>query len=457
MSTALQRLLLLLLLGCVAHSQQQVPSCGSDADCRASVMQQIAALERQLLLLEGRIEAERRVSCMAPDSGHLLVEELGGGDGYHVTFRNETVDAAGLTRFDVFLPAADDAQIVLPGAVVRVHTVEDPDRAKFDIDIEGLVEDEGIVDSMIGTILAIPVICACLAITVALEAKFKCVGGNKIHHVVEEQRKISRGLHELLSMLGIGKHDEDDGVADSENPEGGENPLDNPMVAMLVEKALGRAGVRQHQTQVVAHVLKELYTSPAAMLDKLKQSGAVPSHIVEQAKERAARAASQAKVNTEQGVGHVRGAVDQAKTQAQTQAASAVSQTKSAVEQRISQAREAGAGAGAKKGNVRVDRQNLGALGEGGSEGKAGLTDVKVQVIPVKSTEGDGAECMTAPSSAPSRVRPKKWLSQARDTFKGGGATINVEISNPMNNNSPRSRRNPMTEAIIVKSEDSED
>lgn len=451
MSTAL-RLLLLGSALCVAHSQQQVPSCGSDADCRASVTQQIAALERQLLLLEGRIEAERRVSCLAPDSGHLLVEELG-SDGYRITFRNETVDAARLTRFDVFLPPADEAQIVVPGAVVRVHTAEDPDRAKFEIDIEGLVEDEGIVDSMIGTILAIPIICACLGITVVLEAKFKCVGGNKIHHVVEEQQKISNGLHELLGMLGIGKRDAKDGATDSENPEGDENPLDNPMVALLMEKALGRAGVQQHQTQVVTHVLKELYTSPVVMLDKLKKSGAVPSHIIEQAKERATRAASQAKANTEQGVGHVREAVDQAKTKAQTHAESAVSQTKSAVEQSISQAREAGSGR--KQGNVSVDRQDLSELGAGGHNDKAGLTDVKVQVIPAESAQGDEADCMTAPTSAAPRSGPKKWLSQARDTFKGGGATLNVEISNPMNN-SPRVRRNPMTESIIVN-EASED
>lgn len=393
-----------------------------DIPCMTAALAEIQALEEQLHDLRNEIGGEESVACHMSESGQFVVAEMDGG-AFNVSYRNSSVAPAGVTRFNVYLAPGEDSEIVLPDMFVHVFNTEEvPDvEVSFDkASIKNLLNKDGVWDSMFGTLMAIPIMCLCLAVTIGLEAKFQCIGGGKLHHMIEEQKKVAEGIHELMELMGVAHHaGEEEMVDDPENPgqQKKKSPLENPMLKMLMIKALSHAGVEEHHTSMVVHTLKHFHENPKETISKLAEGGIVPQHMIDAAHAHAARAKEQ-----------VKSEAVKAKDTFVEQNQETIDKVKKKVE-------------------VVVDEGKTKAgVGKGGKGGKKG--------------GGKKDESMTAPGYPESKGDAKKRMKDARSNVKksakkkGGafkaGASFNVgvEYSNPMRG--ATSNPNPIVDMDVI-------
>jgi hypothetical protein len=169
--------------------------------------ERIAELEQELQDLK---EAARgRLSCTA-EGGFLSITPIEtGGDvsGYTITNVTST-DDAGLTVLEVAL-SDQDTDIVLPGMVVRISRgtgaaddLESDPSSPFEIqgleDLTGGMDIWGVVG---GNLLTWLFGCTFFGIVVALEKKYQCVGGDKIHEMVEQHHYLQGELKSVIQAI----------------------------------------------------------------------------------------------------------------------------------------------------------------------------------------------------------------------------------------------------------------
>jgi len=121
--------------------------------------------------------------------------------------------------------SGQESVIDLPGLIVRVRAGDATNVASggpagsaadptWDIDpTDGIdVEDleslqQGFMDIILANFVTI-LLCLCTSgIIIHLEKKYKCIGGEKIHKMVEQQHQLSEDMTEVVKKL---KHDGDD-------------------------------------------------------------------------------------------------------------------------------------------------------------------------------------------------------------------------------------------------------
>lgn len=407
----------------------------NDAGCQTRILDQIRTLEERLLDLRQLVATEEPIACHMSESGQFVVTEMAGG--YNVTWKNTTAPRDSVTRFNVYLAPSEDSEIVLTDMFIHVFNTETVE-SKFKLDtssLESLVQDDRVIDSLIGTLLAIPIFCACIGLTIGLEAKFKCIGGGKLHHLVDEQKKIANGIHELMDLMGVvhkkvERAEEEQLIDDPENPgvKIKPTPLDNPIMKILITKALAHAGVDERKSHVVIHALKKLHTSPSEALDALKESGLVPAHLVEDAKAHA----------------------EQAKERVKDEVIKAGEQIR--------------------EDNPNFEQRVRTTITDGLDRSKVVATGVKEQAIKTADSRGlkipRQDESMTAPAIPETKAEAKKRLKQARKdaakalksrvsqahSFKAGASgSVSVEYSNPMRSGGGQaSTVNPMNDVVVI-------
>ena len=403
----------------------------NDIPCVTAANADIADLEQQLHDARNKLGGEEPVACHMSESGQFVVAERDGG-GFNVSYRNSTEPPRGVTRFNVYLAPGEDSELVLPNMFVHIFNTEEiPDvQVSFDKEsVKDLLSDDGVIDSMFGTLMAIPVMCLCLALTIGLEAKFQCIGGGKLHHMIEEQKKVAEGIAELMELMGVAHHDgEEEMVDDPENPgqKKKKSPLENPVLKMLMTKALSHAGVEEHHTKMVVHTLKHFHENPKETISKLAEGGIVPQHMVDAAHAHAERAQSVAKEQAGKAKDMVKHEVDQ--TVFQLKESEAMGKVKQEVEKGQSKA-------GAAKG------------GKGQRKGKGAKKDDSMTAPGYPESKGDAKKRMKD-----ARDNAKKSVKKKGGSFKvGGSLNVGLEYSNPMHGAS--SKANPMTDFDVVMAE----
>lgn len=117
-------------------------------------------------------------------------------DGYTVT--NDTVDSRGSTVINLVLDD-QEAQIELPGMLLRVSTAKyvPPD------DPFANLEDlrQGLWSTIGGNVLGMLFFAFVAVLVVYLEKKFQCVGGAKIHELMEQQGRLQAELNSAVEFL----------------------------------------------------------------------------------------------------------------------------------------------------------------------------------------------------------------------------------------------------------------
>ena len=118
--------------------------------------------------------------------------------GYNVT--NATIDLEGKMFVNLLLDD-QDAQFELPGLLLRVST------AKY---VESQMDDpfaniddlkQGIWSTVGGNLLGMLFCVMGTAVIIFLEKRFKCIGGAKIHEMVEQQHKLQNELNHAVEFL----------------------------------------------------------------------------------------------------------------------------------------------------------------------------------------------------------------------------------------------------------------
>jgi len=118
--------------------------------------------------------------------------------GYNVT--NATIDLEGKMFVNLLLDD-QDAQFELPGLLLRVST------AKY---VESQMDDpfaniddlkQGIWSTVGGNLLGMLFCVMGTAVIVFLEKRYKCIGGAKIHEMVEQQHKLQNELNHAVEFL----------------------------------------------------------------------------------------------------------------------------------------------------------------------------------------------------------------------------------------------------------------
>lgn len=181
---------------------------GAGAQQQQSDEERIVELEEELQEL--REAARGRLSCTA-EGGFLSItpiEDDGDVTGYTIT-NVTSADDAGLTVLEVAL-SNQDTDIVLPGMVVRISggagAAEEAgaDSASSPFEIDGLEDLTGGMDvwGVIGGNLLTWVFgCAFFSVVVVLEKKYQCIGGEKIHEMVEQHRYLQKELKDVIHVI----------------------------------------------------------------------------------------------------------------------------------------------------------------------------------------------------------------------------------------------------------------
>ena len=136
------------------------------------------------------------LSCFV--SGDRASIRATGDDGYNVT--NATFPTEGRMFVNLLLDK-QDAQFELPGLLLRVSTARyvDEDFGDPFSNIEDL--KQGIWSTVGGNLLGMLFCVVGSGIIIFLEKHFKCVGGAKIHEMVEQQHKLQGDLNQAVRFL----------------------------------------------------------------------------------------------------------------------------------------------------------------------------------------------------------------------------------------------------------------
>jgi hypothetical protein len=178
---------------------------------------------------------------------------------------------------EVRLAAADEVRLQLPGGlqvVVIWDAAAGPDAAAGesafgDFELDSL----GWWGSLASNVVAIIFFCAGVAIIVALESRFKCVGAKKIHAILDDQHQVMDRMHEIMDLF---HHAEG-------APE--KDPLSSPVAALLFEKILAKLGVSASQSMPLMHLVNCLGSDSKGTVENLVKSGLLPADMVGKAKE----------------------------------------------------------------------------------------------------------------------------------------------------------------------------
>jgi hypothetical protein len=200
------------------------------ANAQQTDEEKIAELEEELDAL--REEARQgRVSCTAA-GGFVSIVPTAEGNGYTIT--NVTSSAGegegdeGLTVLEVAL-SDQDTDIVLPNMIVRVSRGQadaaESSAGAFEIpglsDLTGGMDIWGVIG---GNLLTWLFGCTFFGIIIAIEKKYKCIGGDQIHEMVEQHHYLQKELTHVIHAI-----------------KGEETPTSSPSSArgMVVEGAEG--------------------------------------------------------------------------------------------------------------------------------------------------------------------------------------------------------------------------
>ena len=170
-------------------------------DCRVGAQQsdeeRIAELEEELKAL--REAARGRLSCTA-EGGFVSItpiEEGGDVTGYTITNVTAT-DDVGLAVLEVALGDQDTA-IVLPGMVLRISRASGASSAADAYgELAGGMDIWGVIG---GNVLTWLFGCVLFGIVVVLEKKYRCIGGEKIHQMVEQHHTLQRELKDVIGAI----------------------------------------------------------------------------------------------------------------------------------------------------------------------------------------------------------------------------------------------------------------
>ena len=280
-------------------SQEETDSCAEDEACVATVRRQITAQEIELSDLRDRIGEGDAVSCHMNTAGVFTVEPMlhpsGSSTSFNISYQNLTSIPEGMTRFNVYLSPGEDSEImVAPGSYGMFLHIFSKELSEEMEDLKEMFTKDDLTDMFSGVnfwtdvaacLVAIIFLCLCIGIMAALEAKFQCVGGNQLHHMVEEQRKISEGIHQIMDLMGVAGpgDDEEDEMDEDGQPKPKKSPLENPVMRMLIVRALENAGVQSNHTSLVIHTLNKMNSSPKETIMQLGKGGVVPKDMADKA------------------------------------------------------------------------------------------------------------------------------------------------------------------------------
>lgn len=194
--------------------------------------ERIAELEQQLQEL--REAARGRLSCTAEGSFVSITPIEVGGDvtGYAITnvTSADAADAVGATVVEVAL-SAQDTDIVLPGMVLRVSRADEgASDAPEPFEIAGLsdlTEGMDVWGVVGGNMLTWVFGCVFFGIVVALEKRYQCIGGEKIHEMVEQHHYLQKELKAVIHVIK------------GEDPDGPPTEEAGDTMSMIVEGAEG--------------------------------------------------------------------------------------------------------------------------------------------------------------------------------------------------------------------------
>ena len=171
--------------------------------CRVGAQQsdeeRIAELEEELEAL--REAARGRLSCTA-EGGFVSITPIedAGGDVTGYTITNVTAaDDAGLTVLEVAL-SDQDTDVVLPGMVVRISRASGGS-SEADPYAGGLAGGMDVWGVIGGNVLTWLFGCVLFGIVVVLEKKYRCIGGEKLHGMVEQHHTLQRELKDVIHVI----------------------------------------------------------------------------------------------------------------------------------------------------------------------------------------------------------------------------------------------------------------
>lgn len=155
-----------------------------------AILAGLAALSAASEEVECQVEAENRWARLQP---------LEGPSAFNISNVTEQV------VLDLVL-YVDRAEVLLPnGVVLRVSTAE---ALEFDLSIDGLTDmQQSLWEIMAGNMLGTLICCALLGVTVFLEKKFQCIGGEKLHELADKQERLHEDLEHATNFLKLVQED----------------------------------------------------------------------------------------------------------------------------------------------------------------------------------------------------------------------------------------------------------
>ena len=207
---------------------------------------------RKIARLEAELDALRRTAAKSVVTCKVTSNGAGGrlslssvGDGY--LLRNTTVPTAGgnstaeLTVLN--LRMGIDTEIEMQGMLIRIVPVE-ASHTETTEPTDGNDEQPLTLPVVVGgNILAMLGCCLFVGVVAVLEKRYQCIGSEKIHHFVEQQREITSELHSVLTMMGDGQ---EAGHSTSHPSSAIGNSMVGSAVSTKVAGMLGGGGTKGH-------------------------------------------------------------------------------------------------------------------------------------------------------------------------------------------------------------------
>ena len=250
-------------------SQEETDSCAEDEACVATVRRQITAQEIELSDLRDRIGEGDAVSCHMNTAGVFTVEPMlhpsGSSTSLNISYQNLISIPEGMTRFNVYLSLGEDSEImVAPGSYGMFLHIFSKEMSEEMEDLKEMFTKDDLTDMFSGVNFldrrgrlsrrhhfSLPVhrdhsrargeISVCWRQPTASHGR-----GTK---------KNIRRVHQIMDLMGVAGPEEGEMDEDGQ-PKPKKSPLENPVMRMLITRALENAGVQSNHTSLVIHTLK---------------------------------------------------------------------------------------------------------------------------------------------------------------------------------------------------------
>jgi hypothetical protein len=252
------------------------------------IEEEIGVLEANLANLYSQVNLTAPFYCRMTNAGNFAIKEI--TDGYQIVNKTDNNEQP-LNRMKLYLAPEQESEVLVPGLAVRVKW-DSFDNLEIEEEPKGLFGN--IKDSALGfwgavgsNMVGLLFFCIVIGVMLGLEGKFQCIGGGKIHEIMNDQKKMSAQVHEVIDMLGLAKGVGEQGMIDDpdnpgqkmKNPEF--NPLENPLVVAGLQKGLGAAGITGKEQAMLMSIMKLLHTDPKQVFAKMEGSGLVPKQFTE--------------------------------------------------------------------------------------------------------------------------------------------------------------------------------